>query len=353
MKEILISVIIPVYNVEKYLNQCLDSIVNQTLKEIEIIVINDASTDNSLQIIHEYSKKYKNIKVIDNKQNEGLYNARNIGLKNAIGKYIGFVDSDDYIEYDMYESLYFKAQETNADIVSCNYNIFYENTKKTKKINFSKSIYLLEKSNNNLIGAEEILFYTSVPWNKIFKKDFLTKNNIMFDSKIKFFYDACFNRICYLNADKIIYIPQFLYTYRKFRKDSIRNKKETKNVYDIFMVSQSLINYVKTNNMERFLPYFNYICTKMIYIVYLQCQEKYRKDFFNNMCTFLENNYITSIKQFYFIKRNFNLISLSYYRYLAVKILNILIIKTLINRNRIIFEFIIKLRNKIVQIFSI
>ncbi len=351
-----ISVIIPVYNVEKYLRQCLDSVINQTFKDIEIIVINDCSTDNSLQIIEDFADKYNNIKVINNKKNEGLYKTRNIGLEIAAGQYIGFVDSDDYIEKNMYEIMYLKAKDTNADIISCNYFIIFCNTKgkeTLKKIDFSHSIQLLEISKNKLVGAEDILFDTPVSWNKIFRKDFLTKNRIKFDSEIKTTYDAYFNRICFFKADKIVYIPDFLYFYRKFRKESIRNKKDIKNIHDFFTVSQSLINYVKENNLKNVLPYCNYIAIKTLYLVYTQIQNDYKNEFFNKMHDFLKNNSINSMRQFYFKNRKFNLLSLSYYKYLMITGLNILIIKTIINKNILLFNFVIKLRELIVKTLKI
>ena len=113
-----VSVIVPVYNVEKYLGKCLDSLVNQTLKEIEIIVVNDGSPDNSQKIIDKYAKKYKNIKAYK-KENGGLSDARNYGIKKANGKYIAFVDSDDYVSVNMMEVMYNKAISDNLDIVVC------------------------------------------------------------------------------------------------------------------------------------------------------------------------------------------------------------------------------------------
>ena len=351
-----VSIIIPVYNVEPYLKQCLDSVINQTLKDIEIIVINDCSTDNSLQIIKDFTDKHKNIKIIDNKKNEGLYKTRNMGLEIATGQYIGFVDSDDYIEKNMYEIMYLKAKDTNADIISCNYLILFDNKarKKTlKKIDFSYSMNLLKASNNKLVGAENILFDTPVSWNKIFRKDFLIKNNINFDSKIKTTYDAYFNRICFFKANKIVYIPEFLYIYRKFRKESIRNKKDIKNIYDFLTVSQKLINYVKENNLEHLLPYCNYIAIRTLYLAYPQIQDDYKNEFFYKMYDFLKNNSINSIKQFYFKNKKINLMSLSYYKHLMVKSLNILIIKTIINKNVHFFGIIIRLRELFVKIFKI
>ena len=125
-----VSVIIPVYNTEKYLRRCFDSVVNQTLSDIEIICINDCSTDNSLEILQEYASKDKRIKLIDFKVNKGAAIARNIGIDAATGEYIGFVDSDDFVDLDFYEKLYKKAAETGADAVKGKL-FLYDNEKKT------------------------------------------------------------------------------------------------------------------------------------------------------------------------------------------------------------------------------
>ena len=116
MNIVKVSIIIPIYNVERYLRQCLDSVVNQTLKDIEIICVDDGSTDNSVFVLKDYQKKYSNIKLITTKR-LGCYNARNLGLKEAKGEYIGFVDSDDYVNIEMYDKMYSKAIQLNADIV--------------------------------------------------------------------------------------------------------------------------------------------------------------------------------------------------------------------------------------------
>lgn len=123
-----ISIIIPVYNVEKYLEQCLKSVINQTFKDIEIICINDGSTDNSLEILEAFQKQDERIKII-NKQNEGQGIARNEGLKIAKGEYISFIDPDDWVEQGMYEFLYNKFLETNAQIIRFNYRSFDEENK--------------------------------------------------------------------------------------------------------------------------------------------------------------------------------------------------------------------------------
>ena len=125
-----ISVIIPVYNTEKYLRQCLDSVVNQTLKDIEIICINDGSTDNSLQILNEYASSDNRIKLINLIANKGVSFARNFGIRLSKGRYIGFVDSDDWIDLSFYENLYLTTKKQDSDIIAAKTIV---NVKRNKK----------------------------------------------------------------------------------------------------------------------------------------------------------------------------------------------------------------------------
>ena len=125
--QVKVSIIVPVYNVEKYIKKCLDSLVHQTLSDIEIIVVNDGSPDNSELIINQYLKKYSNIKYFK-KENGGQGSARNFGLSKAIGKYIMFVDSDDYVDITMAEKMYNSAIANNSDMVICNINDLNEKT---------------------------------------------------------------------------------------------------------------------------------------------------------------------------------------------------------------------------------
>ena len=128
-----VSVIVPVYNVEKYIDKCLNTLVNQTLKDIEIIIVNDGSPDNSQEIIDKYQKKYpKKIKSYI-KENGGQGSARNFGLEKATGEYIGYVDSDDFIELDMYEKLYNKAKKHDLDISICGNYCLTESGEKTEE----------------------------------------------------------------------------------------------------------------------------------------------------------------------------------------------------------------------------
>ena len=132
-KNNLISIIVPIYNVEKYLKKCIDSIINQTYKNLEIILVDDGSPDNCGKICDEYAKKDNRIKVI-HKENGGVSSARNVGVENATGEYIGFVDSDDYIEKDMYEVLINNLKKENADIsIISNYEVYKNKIIENKK----------------------------------------------------------------------------------------------------------------------------------------------------------------------------------------------------------------------------
>ena len=181
-----VSVIVPVYNVEKYLPDCLDSLCNQTLKDIEIICVNDGSTDGSLNILSEYSNLDSRIKVID-KVNEGAAAARNAGMETAAGEYIGFVDSDDWVDADFYEKLYLEASSKNADIARAPYKYSYKNYEKEEE-NLSP---ILKKhfNNNEELNVNE---HSVVIWNAIYRKEFLKNCNIMFFDELPCVNDVSF-----------------------------------------------------------------------------------------------------------------------------------------------------------------
>ena len=226
-----VSIIVPVYNVEKYLEQCLDSIINQTLKEIEIICIDDCSTDSSLSILEKYKLKDDRIVLIKNKVNLGKGDIRNLGINNSNGEYIGFIDSDDTIEERYFEELYNTAKKYDSDIV-CTNNIkkVKEGFVKDDKINDSKfesgvlnydaSIFI-ESMRNHFIMNYSI---NRVIWNKLWKKSFLLENNI------KFLMNFLGQDFCFV-LTSLIYSPKISY-----------NKQPLKMTYDIER-SNSKVDY--------------------------------------------------------------------------------------------------------------
>jgi glycosyltransferase involved in cell wall biosynthesis len=233
----LISIIVPVYNVEEYLTNCLDSICNQTLKEIEIIIINDGSTDNSSEIIKEFQKNDKRIKVITQK-NQGLSAARNAGLDIATGEYIGFVDSDDFISPDMYMDLYNKILEYDTDIVICNHYILENDSLRT---NSNYSDYLIEtdkKYTYYLLRDEAIKNFV---WSRLYKKELF--DGVRFPIG-KVFEDIYLSFYLLGKIKNSYYISEPLYCYR-VREGSISRSVNIKIVTDVVNAVYSLYMKIK------------------------------------------------------------------------------------------------------------
>ncbi len=234
-----VSVIIPVYNTEQYLNKCLDSLVNQTLKDIEIILINDGSTDNSQNIIDEYSAKYPDKIKSFIKENGGQATARNLGITKATGEYIGFVDSDDWIELNMYEELYNKALSEGLDIVCCNEYLVTDNVKKK---NFNRLMYPNDINNNYIIRE-------SGAWNKIIKRDLIINNNIFFLEN-RIYEDLATIPTLALYTNKIGYIDSYLYNYLIRNGSTMNQMKYSKKLEDIFPVMEELSSKFQNNHKE-------------------------------------------------------------------------------------------------------
>ena len=224
-----VSVIVPVYNVEDYLAKCLDSLVHQTLKDIEIIVVNDGSPDNSQKIIDKYQKKYSTKIKSFSKPNGGLSSARNYGLKYAKGKYISFVDSDDWLTKDALEKMYNKAVENDSDIVICDMANAYNNG---------------TLINLNCTKYNSIYEVTPSVCNKLFNKNIIA--NIKFLEGI-WYEDLNFTTKLLLKKPKITTISEPLYNCN-VHFGSITNNNESLKNLDIIIVIDDLIKYSKENN---------------------------------------------------------------------------------------------------------
>ena len=236
-----VSVIVPVYNGEQYLKKCLDSLCNQTLDNIEIIVINDASIDNTASILEDYRKNNSNIRIITNKKNKGIGYNRNKGIKEAKGTFISFVDCDDYLDKSMLEKMYNKAVKDNSELVICNYYMMQENGTEIKNdINIVDENTKTLKDNSNLL-----LDINLSPWNKLYKKELI--EDISFVEKMKY-EDAPFVIKALNRANKISFVDEKLYYY------IIHSKSETtvvdKRVFDIFKVLDLILDELKDNNSE-------------------------------------------------------------------------------------------------------
>ena len=229
-----ISVIIPVYNSDKYLDKCLNSIINQKFKDYEIIIINDGSTDNSKNIIDEFKQNHKNIVIID-KENEGIGKARNDGIKKATGEYITFVDSDDYIKEDMLKTFYEFAKKNNLDLVTGT----YYKIKNNKETFFESKKFKI----GNVKTSPQILFSVEYgPCAKLYKRQLLINNNIYFEEDKKY-EDMPFVSKCLLKSQLIGQITEPYYCY--LIHENSQTTTIDKKIFDIFDILKIIINYYK------------------------------------------------------------------------------------------------------------
>lgn len=243
----LISIIVPVYNVEKYLKKCIDSLTKQTYKNIEIILINDGSTDESGRICEECKKNDYRIRLFHEK-NMGVSNARNVGIRNANGKIITFVDSDDSIEVDMIETMYKTMKEDNADIIICGTKNVNENN---EEIINENPIKKQKRIFNNILGIQYMLdekLYTNVCWGKIYKKSLFDNN--MFNENIKIAEDLDVLYKIFFKAQKIIYIPQKEYIWLD-RNNSVTKERFNSKWRDEIKVCEDIIKFtqIKCNDI--------------------------------------------------------------------------------------------------------
>ncbi len=218
-----VSVIVPVYNTEKFIRQCADSLLAQTLDAIEIIFVNDCSPDNSLSILREYETDYGDrIKVIDSPVNLRQGGARNLGMQAASGVYIGFVDSDDAVAPDMYEKLYAVATLHDADAVFGQYACFPESENYTDYLGASPDVIwdasVLNKYNNRALSVQDkndlMCFLQTSVWCGIYKKDILTENNLFFPEHLRY-EDNYWVTLTKPYLNKVVYLPETVYFYRK------------------------------------------------------------------------------------------------------------------------------------------
>lgn len=287
-----LSIIVPVYNTKKYLKKCLNSLVKQTLKDIEIIVINDGSKENVDAIIKKYQKQIIYIK----NDNHGIGYTRNLGIKKAKGEYIGFVDSDDYVEQNMYADYYEFAKKENLDIVVGNY-YKHENNIKQKMI-------LNHFNVGNIYNNPKILIDIDYgPCNKIFKKDFILKNKINFEETLKY-EDMPFVIKSLKSAEKIGHLEKGYYNYI-VRNSSQTTTNDQRNL-DIFKVFNIINDYFKKEkDLKEEIAYLN--ISKLLDYNILQRKQKdhkIRNEFIDKTFDYLNKNFSDFKLNKYFKKEN-------------------------------------------------
>ena len=277
-----VTVIVPVYNVEKYIDKCLNSLVNQTLKDIEIIMVNDGSPDNSQEIIDKYVKKYpKKVKSYI-KENGGQGSARNFGLEMAEGEYIGYVDSDDYIELDMYEKLYNGAKKSDLDIVICgSYNVTEDGN---KTIELDREIFK-DKKKNAFFGRMAV-------WNKIYKKELLLNTNATFRSKL-WYEDLDFTLKVLSKAKKVGYVNKPFYNYLLRQGSTMNNSNIDRNLeillaFDEVINDESLKQY---HNILEFLVIDHIYISAVVRVVNADADKNKKKEAINKLITYVKTNF--------------------------------------------------------------
>ena len=229
-----VSVIVPIYNVEKYLEKCINSLLSQTLEDIQIILVNDGSKDNSGNIAKECEKNNKNRIIYVEKENGGLSDARNYGLKYATGDFIAFLDSDDYIEKNAYEEMYNKAIEENADYVECDFIWEFPN-----KIRVDKQYPYKNKK-------EMLSFVRVVAWNKLIKRQLITDNNLEFPKGLRYEdVEFTYKLIPFINKFAYVDKPFIHYVQREGSIANVQNERTA----EIFTVLDNVIEFYKKNNI--------------------------------------------------------------------------------------------------------
>lgn len=258
----LISVIIPVYNVEQYLSQCLDSVSNQTYPNLEIICVNDASTDGSLEILNQFAEKDQRVRIIG-KQNEGVSRARNAGLRSSNGEYVMFVDADDWIETDTCERAFAAMHDNEADVVMWSYVSEYGVTNSPKTIFPNDCVFereeILSRLHRRFIGivGEELehpeLADAICPvWGKLYKRSLLVQSGATFIdlAEIGTYEDGMFNLETFFFANKVAYINQCLYHYRRSNTTSVTSTYRE----ELFRLWQNLYQRMELYIKEKKLP---------------------------------------------------------------------------------------------------
>ena len=289
-----LSVVVLVYNLEKYLPRCLDSLISQTLEQIEIICIDDGSTDSAPQIIENYKKNYpEKIKVFQ-KNNQGEFSTRNYGLEIAKGEYITFVDTDDYVEKNWAEKLYNAAKQNNSDMAVCGFERIDSKTGKVIAKNMNNFGNLNKNVNSN---DDFLLFINPAPWNKIYKTKLIKDFRFL---PIRCFNDALFLITSFINIKRITFIDDILYHYylrydsqiHTIKRDDIDNLKKY-----LLEVKKTYKEYEKYEEYKQILDMMAFLHLAVSAMYRLSYNKKINiKEELKNTIVYLDHNFPTWMK---------------------------------------------------------
>lgn len=336
----LVTIVIPAYNVEEYIDECVESAIKQTYKNIEIIIINDGSTDNTKEKISKYTDE--KVKIFS-KENEGLSATRNLGINKANGKYIYFLDSDDKMDLNLIEACVRAAEENNLDIVNFDGEIFYDEENLIRKgdLIYNKSKYLKSEvmtgreyfklSNNKNVYSSMVCLY-------FFKKSFLEENNLTFKKGI-LHEDELFTAVALILNCKVKYINKVFF-YRRIRRDSIMTSKKTlKNSNGYLEVAEDLTKIVQRLDLDNetrelvISKIVNFYNSAIINSYKARINEKDKKEiieFSKNLNYLLRRNILINNKALIIKAKFYNISYMIYYLKICIKS----IIKKLIKKSR-------------------
>ena len=291
-----VSVIIPVYNAEKYLRECLDSVVNQTLRDIEIICVDDGSTDGSLGILREYEAKDNRVKVLT-QQNINAGAARNHGLECASGEYLSFLDADDFFELTMLEHMYKCVKKRNADVVVCRSKVYNEVAKASDYVNWTVDKSLLPKKDVFLyreIEKDSFRCIYGYVWDKLIKRQLITKNQLNFQSQ-DVFNDAFFAYTALISAESITVLDEYLVNHRyRASKDSITNKRFMHDACSYAFLRELKAFLVKKQVYDQYeRDFINYV----IHLLYVDFSDAFRdfasqQEMKSKVCSWLDEFHV-------------------------------------------------------------
>lgn len=305
-----ISVIVPVYNVEKYLRKCLDSIVSQTFSDIEVIVVNDGTTDNSQKIIEEYEKKYSFVKGYI-KENGGLSDARNYGIERASGDYLAFVDSDDYIDIHMYERMYKKAVEGDYDMVVCDFTEVYNDHNAEGSSRLEKDLETSDEVKKHMVD-----FYPSA-WNKLFKRELFRelrfKKSVWFEDV-----ELCYRLLPYVRSVGVVKEPLYYYIQRE---GSI-SKSADPRIYHCIDNWNGIVEFYQKNDLyQTFFRELEYNYVRYMYATFVKAALKFDMNGFEEAVRSAQKNVKVHFPQYrrnpYFYKNMKGMYLLGFNRWLA------------------------------------
>lgn len=277
----LVSVIIPVYNAEKTLKRCVTSIQNQSINEIEIILVNDGSVDNSAKICDEFSKEDKRI-TVKHIENSGPANARNVGMAMAKGEYIGFVDADDYIDENMYKDLYSAVSLNASDIVLCSYNIISNDLLVTapQVHKFGNNTYAGDEIKEKLLSkfyVADIIGLSNL-WNKLYRRQFLQDNHLKIDEHLIRAEDYWFNFEAFMKAQGVTAVEKSYYYYVDTPGSIMHTFRETQ-FEDWVYNRKKLLSYndILKFNIDEEQFYYRFIYNVSVYIMELSKRKNTKK----------------------------------------------------------------------------